>query len=180
MKAVSAEFELGHLLIANLDSRRIDVGVEFTLHCQTAGGGRGGDEVDDDLVTGQRLTPPVLANGTIEPKMIGRTISHYEITGKLGEGGMGVVYKAEDTKLDRFVALKFLPHNLNINDDERQRFVQEAKAAAAINHPNVCVIHDIQEHDAQQFIVMEFVEGKTVREIAATAPLPAKKLPQPG
>ncbi len=104
--------------------------------------------------------------------MIGKTISQYKIVEKIGEGGMGVVYKAEDTKLDRFVALKFLPHNLNINDDERQRFVQEAKAAAAINHPNVCVIHDIQEQDDQQFIVMEFVEGKTLRNIVgATGPV---------
>ena len=89
--------------------------------------------------------------------MIGKTILHYKITEKLGEGGMGVVYKAEDTRLDRLVALKFLPHNLNISGDERQRFVQEAKAAAAINHRNVCVIHDIQEQDGQQFIVMEYV-----------------------
>ena len=92
--------------------------------------------------------------------MIGKTISQYKIIEKISEGGMGVVYKAEDTKLDRFVALKFLPHSLNISEDERQRFVQEAKAAAAINHPNVCVIHDIQEQDDQQFIVMEFVEAK--------------------
>ena len=104
--------------------------------------------------------------------MIGKTISQYKIIEKLGEGGMGVVYKAEDTKLDRFVALKFLPHSLNISDDERQRFVQEAKAAAAINHPNVCVIHAIQEQDDQQFIVMEFVQGKTLRElVGATGPV---------
>ncbi len=104
--------------------------------------------------------------------MIGKTISQYKIIEKLGEGGMGIVYKAEDTKLDRFVALKFLPHSLNISDDERQRFVQEAKAAAAINHPNVCVIHDIQEQDDQQFIVMEFVQGKTLRElVGATGPV---------
>jgi len=89
--------------------------------------------------------------------MIGKTILHYKITEKLGEGGMGVVYKAEDTRLDRLVALKFLPHNHNISGDERQRFLQEAKAAAAINHRNVCVIHDIQEQDGQQFIVMEYV-----------------------
>ena len=104
--------------------------------------------------------------------MIGKTISQYKIIEKLGEGGMGVVYKAKDTKLDRFVALKFLPHNLNISDDERQRFVQEAKAAAAINHPNVCVIHDIQEQGDQLFIVMEFVQGKTLRDlVGATGPV---------
>ena len=96
--------------------------------------------------------------------MIGNTISHYKILDKLGEGGMGVVYKAQDTKLDRLVALKFLPHHLMVHDTERARFVQEAKAASAINHPNVCVIHDIQEKDGQQFIVMEYVEGVTLRK----------------
>ncbi|MGH7595065.1 MAG: protein kinase domain-containing protein [bacterium] len=96
--------------------------------------------------------------------MIGKTISHYKILEKLGEGGMGVVYKAEDTKLDRLVALKFLPHSLNVHEADRARFLQEAKAAAAINHPNVCVIHDIQEHEGQEFIVMEYVEGETLSE----------------
>ena len=79
--------------------------------------------------------------------MIGKTISHYRIIEQLGSGGMGVVYKAEDTKLDRTVALKFLPSHLNVNDSDKERFLQEAKAAAALNHPNVCVIHDIQEYD---------------------------------
>jgi len=93
--------------------------------------------------------------------MIGKTILHYTILEKLGQGGMGVVYKAQDTKLDRLVALKFLPSQLAANETDRARFVQEAKAASAINHPNVCVIHDIQECDSQQFIVMEYVEGGT-------------------
>ena len=96
--------------------------------------------------------------------MTGKTISHYKILSKLGEGGMGIVYKAEDTKLDRIVALKFLPCHLTANDTDKARFIQEAKAAAALNHPNVCVIHDIQEHDSQQFIVMEYVEGQTLRD----------------
>src|SRR5713101_6984424 len=95
--------------------------------------------------------------------MVGQTISHYKILEKLGEGGMGVVYKAQDLKLDRLVALKFLPHHLTANEAEQARFLQEAKAAATLNHPNVCVIHSIEEHDGQQFIVMEYIDGKTLR-----------------
>lgn len=95
--------------------------------------------------------------------MIGATISHYKILEKLGEGGMGVVYKAHDTKLDRMIALKFLPHHLTANEAEKARFLQEAKAAAQINHPNVCSIIDIQEYNGDQFIVMELVDGQTLR-----------------
>jgi eukaryotic-like serine/threonine-protein kinase len=97
--------------------------------------------------------------------MIGKTISHYKILSKLGEGGMGVVYKALDLKLERTVALKFLPHEIAISDEDKARFLQEAKAASAISHPNVCVIHDILESDGQQFIVMEYVDGKTLRQM---------------
>jgi len=95
--------------------------------------------------------------------MIGQTVSHYEILDKLGEGGMGVVYKALDKRLERTVALKFLPKHLIASDEEKQRLTQEAKAAAALNHPNICTIHNVGEYDDRQFIVMEYIKGSTLR-----------------
>jgi len=96
--------------------------------------------------------------------MIGTTIGHFRILAKLGEGGMGIVYKAEDQKLKREVALKFLPVHLTATEEERARFVQEAQSAATLNHPNVCTIYGIEEHEGQQFIEMEYVDGVTLRE----------------
>jgi len=97
--------------------------------------------------------------------MIGQTISHFHILEKLGEGGMGVVYKAEDANLKRTVAIKFLPRGLEAHEPERARFLQEAQAASAINHPNVCTIYEISQYEGQQFIVMEYVDGKTLRQL---------------
>jgi serine/threonine protein kinase len=96
--------------------------------------------------------------------MIGSTISHYRIVAEIGRGGMGVVYRAEDTKLTRQVALKFLPQHGLITDEQRARFAQEAQTAATLNHPNICTIHSIEEGEGGEFIVMEFVEGQTLRE----------------
>ncbi|MGB6121254.1 MAG: serine/threonine-protein kinase, partial [Bacteroidota bacterium] len=97
-------------------------------------------------------------------ELTGREILHYRVVEKIGEGGMGVVYRAEDTKLDRTVALKFLPHHLTASEEEHARFLQEAKAAATLNHPNVCTIYGVEEHEGQQFIEMEFVDGVTLKE----------------
>ena len=96
--------------------------------------------------------------------MIGKTILQYEVLEQLGEGGMGVVYKAKDTKLDRFVALKFLPANVSSTESDRARFMQEAKAAATLSHPNICTIYDVQEFEGQLFIAMEYIEGDTLRD----------------
>lgn len=105
--------------------------------------------------------------------MIGKTISHYKVLEKIGAGGMGVVYKAEDTKLDRTVALKFLPQHLSLNEEEKKRFIHEAKAAAVLDHPNICTVHEIGETDeGQLFIAMSYYKGKTLKEKIEGRPLP--------
>ncbi len=105
--------------------------------------------------------------------MVGKTISHYKIIEKIGAGGMGVVYKAQDTKLDRFVALKFLPPHVGQAEDEKKRFIHEAKAASALDHPNICTIYEIDEsEDGQMFIAMAYYEGESLKEKIEPGPLP--------
>ena len=112
--------------------------------------------------------------------MIGQTVSHYRIVGKLGSGGMGVVYEAEDIRLGRHVAIKFIPEHLADDSKAMERFEREARAASLLNHPSICTIHEIEDHDGHPFIVMEKLEGKNLKQRIRDKPVELDELLEVG
>src|SRR4029077_168007 len=121
------------------------------------------------------------------PPVIGATVGHYRILDRIGEGGMGVVYRAEDVRLGRQVAMKFLPPALAADAESLERFRREARVASSLNHPHICTIHDVGEHPStgsgqavQHFIVMELLDGETLKETIARGPIPFERIPELG
>src|SRR5205807_4762492 len=112
--------------------------------------------------------------------MLNETIAHYRILGKLGSGGMGIVYEAEDTKLSRRVALKFLPEDTHLSTQSLKRFLREARAASALNHPGICTIHAIEEHEGKTFIAMELLEGQTLDKLLSIGSIPVPRTTEIG